>query len=92
MTLGDKLKRLRESKGLVQREVGAVIGLDGTFISQVERSKKPINRKHLKSLASFFSTDEAELQMLWLSDKIYHIIEKEKTAKKSIQNVLDRLN
>lgn len=92
MTLGEKLRELREEKGLVQREIGAVVGLDGTYISQVERSKKPINRKHLKMLASFFSVNESELQTLWLADKVYHIVEEENTAKDSILNVLERLS
>ena len=92
MTLGSKLKELREAKGLVQREVGAVIGLDGTYISKIEKNDKSVNRDHLSVLADFFSCDENELQTLWLADKLYRIIREEEFAKASVQIVLERLN
>ncbi len=53
-TLGDKLRQLRDEKNLMQREVGAVIEVDGAFISKVENNEKLINRKHLSTLSKFF--------------------------------------
>ena len=73
-TLGDKLRQLRDEKNLMQREVGALIEVDGAFISKVENNEKPLNRKHLTKLSEFFNTSETELQILWLSDKIKMII------------------
>lgn len=91
MTLGGKLKELRDAKNLKQREIGNVIGLDGSFICQVELDKKPLNRKHLSKLANFCDIDDNVLELLWLADKIYRMIEKEQFAKASVSNVLDRL-
>ena len=42
MTLGDKLRQLREENQMAQRQVGAVIEVDGAFISKVENNEKPI--------------------------------------------------
>jgi transcriptional regulator with XRE-family HTH domain len=88
-TLGDKLRQLRDEKNLMQREVGAVIEVDGAFISKVENSEKPINRKHLKTLSEFFKIQEDELQTLWLADKIRLIINEEKLGKQAIQIVFN---
>lgn len=88
-TLGDKLRQLRDEKNLMQREVGAVIEVDGAFISKVENNEKPINRKHLATLSKFFKMQEDELQTLWLADKIRLIIKEEKLGKQAIQIVFN---
>lgn len=87
-TLGDKLRQLRDEKQLMQREVGAIIDVDGAFISKVENNEKPINRKHLATLSNFFNVQEDELQTLWLADKIRLIINEEKLGKQAIKIVL----
>ncbi len=91
-TLGDKLRQLRDEKNLMQREVGAVIEVDGAFISKVENNEKPINRKHLATLSKFFKVPEDELQTLWLADKIRLIIKEEKLGKQAIQIVFNDFN
>lgn len=91
-TLGDKLRQLRDEKNLMQREVGAVIEVDGAFISKVENNEKPINRKHLATLSKFFKIQEDELQTLWLADKIRLIIREEKLGKQAIQIVFNDFN
>lgn len=92
ITLGDKLRQLRDKKNLMQREVGAVIEVDGAFISKVENNEKPINRKHLATLSKFFKIQEDELQTLWLADKIRLIIREEKLGKQAIQIVFNDFN
>lgn len=90
-TLGDKLRQLRDENNLMQREVGAVIEVDGAFISKVENNEKPLNRKHLPTLSKFFKVQEDELQILWLADKIRLIIKDEKHGIKAIQKILNDL-
>ncbi|WP_425629386.1 helix-turn-helix domain-containing protein [Cellulophaga lytica] len=85
ISLGKRLKELRESKGFMQREVGAVIDVDGAFISKIESSEKPINRNHLKKLSTFFQIDEKELQVLWLVDKVNNVLKDEPYKKQVIQ-------
>lgn len=87
-TLGDKLRQLRDEKNLMQREVGAIIEVDGAFISKVENNEKPINRKHLATLSKFFKVQEDELQALWIADKIRLFIKDETLGKKALQIIL----
>jgi HTH-type transcriptional regulator, competence development regulator len=87
--LGDKLRQLRDEHNLMQREVGAVIEVDGAFISKIENNEKPINRKHLSTLSKFFRVNEDELQSLWLADKIRWVIREEKLGKQAVQIVLN---
>jgi transcriptional regulator with XRE-family HTH domain len=91
MTLGDKIKQLRDEQKLMQREIGALIEVDAAFISKVEKNEKRLNRKHLSTLSLFFKIDEEILQTLWLADKIREIIKDEKLAKKATNIVLQEL-
>ena len=85
MTLGEKLRKLREENQMAQRQVGSVIEVDGAFISKIENNEKPIKRDHLKTLADFFKVNEVELQTLWLADKVRNILKDEPNAKSVIQ-------
>ena len=70
---------------MAQRQVGAIIEVDGAFISKVENSEKPIKRDHLKTLAKLFKVEEAELQTLWLVDKVRNILNDEPQANEVIK-------
>ena len=91
MTFGEKLRELRESKNLMQRQVGALIEVDGAFISKIENNDKPIKRQHLKTLSEYFNIELAELETLWLADKIQHVIENEENAESAVELVQNRL-
>ena len=85
MTLGSKLKELREKHQLSQRQVGAALEVDAAFISKVERHEKQINRSHLKKLSELLRVPEEELQTLWLADKVYRVIEHEDLAYQALK-------
>ena len=85
--LGEKLKELREAKGLVQRQVAAELEVDTAYISKMESNEKPVNRKHLKKLAFLLSISENELLTLWLADKLYDLVKDEAAGLKSIEIV-----
>lgn len=85
--LGEKLKELREAKGLVQRQVAAELEVDTAYISKMESNEKPVNRKHLRKLALLLSISEKDLLTLWLADKLYDLVKDEETGLKSIEIV-----
>ncbi|MDD7885264.1 helix-turn-helix domain-containing protein [Flavivirga sp. 57AJ16] len=88
MTFGKRIKKLRESKGIYLREVGAALELDNAFISKVENEGRLLPRKHLGKLAEFLNVPKDELLVLWLSDKIKSIIEDKEIGKKALNKVL----
>jgi len=85
MLLGQKLKKLREENNLMQRQIGALIEVDGAFISKIENGDKPINRIHLHKLSTFFKVPHKELEQLWLSDKLERALHEEKYAKEALE-------
>lgn len=58
--IGGKLKELRESKGLLQREVAAKLDVDTAYISKMESDEKPVSRSYLSRLARLFDVTEEE--------------------------------
>ncbi len=78
--LGEKLKKLRETKGLLQRQVAAELEVDTAYISKLENNEKPASRNHLKKLAVLFEIKERELLILLLADKVYDLVKEEEVA------------
>jgi transcriptional regulator with XRE-family HTH domain len=92
MTLGNKIKELREQKELMQREVGSIINVDGAFISKIGSGEKQISRHHLSTLSRYFNINIDELEILWLSDKINNIIKNEPLGSRALQQLLSNIN
>ncbi|MCE5332183.1 MAG: helix-turn-helix transcriptional regulator [Bacteroidales bacterium] len=75
---GEHLRTLRETAGLTLREVASTINVDSSLLAKVERNQRPPTRQLIKSLASFFNTNERELLIEFLSDQIaYKILDEE---------------
>jgi transcriptional regulator with XRE-family HTH domain len=83
--LGQKLRELREAKGLVQRQVAAELGVDTAYVSKIESDEKPVSRQHLKKLSVLLGIAESELITLWLADKLYDIAKEEELGLKAIE-------
>ncbi|MCX6318704.1 MAG: helix-turn-helix transcriptional regulator [Bacteroidetes bacterium] len=82
--LGEKLKELREARGLVQRQVAAKLNVDTAYISKMESNEKPVSRTHLKKLSKFLGINEEELLTIWLADKVYDMVKDEAVALKAL--------
>jgi len=89
--LGEKLKELREAKGLVQRQVAAELEVDTAYVSKMEGNEKPVSRTHLKKLAEFLGIDEKELLTIWLADKVYDMVKDEEIANDAIKLVQNKM-
>jgi len=89
--LGEKLKELRESKGLVQRQVAAELQLDTAYISKMEHNEKPVSRVHLKKLSKLYNIPENELLPIWLADRVLQLVGNEKFTIQALEMALDKL-
>lgn len=85
--LGVKLKELRETNGLVQRQIAALLEVDTAYISKVEKEEKQISKNHISRLSKLFKVSEGELNSIWVADKILALIEDEK--KENIERILE---
>jgi len=77
VTIGKRIKELRESSGLLQRELAAKLNIGEGFLSKVENDQKLLKRDDLMILSHIFNVDLSELETLWLANKLYDLIKNE---------------
>lgn len=77
---GDRIKELREQKGLLQKHVANKLDIDTPMLSKIERGERPARKEHVPVLARLFDVPVEELISLWLAGKVYRIVKNEKTA------------
>lgn len=77
MTLGQKIKELRENSGMLQRELAAKLEVGDGFLSKVESNHKTLKREDLQKLSEVFNYSYSKLNALWIGTKLYEIIKDE---------------
>ena len=85
MTIGEKIKTLREEKGLLQKELAEYINVKSAFMSKVENGTKQISKTHLQTLSQYLDCDYKELETLWLADRVYQLLKDEQHALEAIK-------
>lgn len=85
MRFGERIKELRESKNLLQRQVAASLEIDSPMLSKIERGERRAKREQVLLLAALLDTDVNELLTLWLADQVYEIIKEEENATRALQ-------
>jgi transcriptional regulator with XRE-family HTH domain len=80
MSFGERIKKLRESKELLQRQLAASLEIDTPMFSKIERGERRAKREQVLKLAELLQTDVNELLTVWLADQVYKIVKDEDTA------------
>lgn len=84
MIIGQKIRELREQRGLLLRQVAAELEVDTAYISKMERGEKNIKKEFIVKLAYIYGFEVNELIAIWLADKILETIKDESSAKRAI--------
>ena len=79
-SFGEKVRTLREAKGLLLRQAAAFIEVDTAFLSKVERGEKKASRTQAEKLAKFLQAESEPILSLWLCDKILDAIQEDPFA------------
>ncbi|HWT74550.1 MAG TPA: helix-turn-helix transcriptional regulator [Mobilitalea sp.] len=61
MSIGSKIKELREKKGISQKELGEAIDVSDVMVSMYEQDKKKPSIPTVERLATFFNTTTDEI-------------------------------
>ena len=79
-SLGEKLRELREARGLLLREVAAQLEVDPSLLSKIERGDKRATRDQVVQMAKIYKADERELMVSYLSERVVYQVEDEDLA------------
>ena len=92
MTLGHRIKTLREEAGMLQKELADILRIGDGYLSKVESNQKSIKRAHLKTLSKVFKCSHSELESLWIGTKVYEIIKNESEGYSALKVAEEQLN
>ncbi len=87
MHFGNRIKELRESKGLLQRQLAASLEMDTPMFSKIERGERKAKREQVLILSKLLDENEEELLTLWLADKVHEVLKDEEVAPQALQVV-----
>jgi transcriptional regulator with XRE-family HTH domain len=80
MTLGQRIKELRETRGMLQRELAHQLNVGDAYLSKIESNQKILKREHLKLISEIFNESIENLETLWLANKVYDLVKEENQA------------
>lgn len=90
-TLSETLKKSRENKGLLMRELASLIEVDTSLISKFEKGERKPTKEQIMRLSKSLEIDEKNTLTLWLSEKIFSEIQGEEFALDAIKIITKRL-
>lgn len=79
-SLGEKLRELRDARGLLLREVAAHLEVDPSLLSKIERGDKRATREQVVQMARMYKADEKDLMVSYLSERVVYQVEDEDLA------------
>ena len=79
--LSDYIRQLREQADMPLRKLAALLDIDQSTLSKLERGERPINRQMLPIIAKTFNVDEKELVIRFMSKQVAYQLVDEKYAK-----------
>lgn len=75
---GDIIRNKREEKGMLLRQLAAMIDVDTAILSKVERGERKARREQVEKIAKALELNEKELMIEYLSENIaYEIIDED---------------
>ena len=89
--IGQILRDQREKKGLLLRQVAALLDIDTAILSKIERNERKVKKEQIIRLAEILELNKEDLVVQFLSDKILHEIKDEKLGQKALKVAEQRM-
>ena len=90
-SIGELLRKKREEKGLLLRQVAAKLDIDTAILSKIERSERKASKLQIIKLAEILDLKEEDLIVQYLSEKILYEIQDEKLGQKALKVAEQRM-
>jgi transcriptional regulator with XRE-family HTH domain len=77
-TFGETIRKLREDNGMPLRKLAALLDIDQSTLSKIERNERKANAAIINKLTKIFKINKKDLQINFLSDKVaYELLDEE---------------
>lgn len=91
MAFGNYIRKLREEKQLLLREVASQMSIDTALLSKIERGTRIARKEQVEDLAKALNKSENELLKLWMADKIVNMIKDESNITEILKKVEEEI-
>ena len=81
---GERIKQLRETQSLLQRQVSSLLEIDTPMLSKIERGERKAKKEQVIQFAKIFKINEEELLTIWLADQLCEVVKDENVALKAM--------
>ena len=82
---GEKIRELRESSRLLQRQIASQLEIDTPMLSKIERGERKAKKEQVPSFAKLLNASKDELLTLWLADQLVEVLQDEDLALQAMQ-------
>jgi len=79
--IGVYIRQLREQEKMPLRKLAALLDIDQSTLSKLERGERPVSRQMLPVIAKTFKLEEKELVVKFMSKQVAYQLVDEKYAK-----------
>ena len=91
MTFGNYIRKLREEKQLLLREVASQMNIDTALLSKIERGTRMARKKQVEDLAKALNKSKNELLNFWMADKIVNMLKDESNSTEILKKVEEEI-
>ena len=88
----EMLRTAREAKKMTLAELARQSGIDKALVSKFESGARVPTRAQLATLTNLLDVDGRELQVRWLSEKIYAVCKGDELAQEALKRVLTQVS
>lgn len=91
MAFGNYIRKLREEKQLLLREVASQMNIDTALLSKIERGTRMARKEQVEDLAKALNKNKNELLNFWMADKIVKMIKDESNSTEILKKVEEEI-
>jgi transcriptional regulator with XRE-family HTH domain len=84
-TIGVKIRNLREGADMPLRKLAALLDVDQSTLSKIERNERKPNIKMIEEISKIFNVDKDELLISFYSDIVFYEIQDENSFSEILQ-------
>lgn len=84
-TIGEIIRGYREEKGMLLRQLAALLEIDSAILSKIERGERKATKEQIIKIAVILGIKQNDMLIQYLSEKIAYEIADEETAKQVLK-------
>ena len=91
-TFGATLRRLREANNMPLRKLAAMLDIDQSTLSKIERNERKANHDLIDKLSKIFKTNKKELHINFVSDRMVYELLNEESSSDILEVVKEKIS